>query len=139
MTAEASTAFDNGHSGCVLCGGLNPGSWALSFRERGDGGIEAEFTADTLMQGYANILHGGVIAGLMDTAMTHCLFHRRIQAVTGDLRVRFLHPVPCNQALELRAWLIFSCPPLYQLRAELHGQGSLLARAEAKFMRRERP
>lgn len=141
MTAEAAVTFDNGHSGCLLCGGLNPGSWALSFQERADGGVETQFTADRRMQGYENILHGGVIAGLMDAAMGHCLFHRRIQAVTGDFRVRFLHPVFCNQVLDLRAWLVISCPPLYQLRAEIHGpgQGLLLARAEAKFMRRGLP
>lgn len=88
------------------------------------------------MQGYDTLVHGGVIAPLLDAAMTHCLFHQSIQAVTGDLRVRFLHPVACDVPLELRARLLFACPPLYQLQAELRCDGQVLAGAEGKFMRR---
>lgn len=50
--------------------------------------------------------------------MTHYLFHHAVQAVTGDLRVRFFHPVTCNIPVEIKAWLLFSCPPLYHLQAD---------------------
>ena len=82
-------------------------------------------------------IHGGVIAALMDTAIIHWLFQHGIRAVTGDLRVRYLQPVACNIPLELIAWLVFPCPPLYHLKAELRAGGRPLARAEGKCMRRE--
>ena len=66
--------------------------------------------------------------------MTHCLFHREIRAVTGDLRVRFVHAVPCEATMEIRAWLLSSDPPLYRLKSEVKINGRLMAWAEAKFM-----
>lgn len=128
-----------GHEHCVLCGDFHPRSWRLSFTPSEDGGVWTKFVAGAELQGYDNLLHGGVIASLLDAAMTHCLFHHSIQAVTGDLRVRFFHPTACNVSLELRAWLLFSCPPLYHLRAEMRCGGQLTAKAEGKFMRREQP
>ena len=126
---------NNGHSRCLFCGHLNSRSLNLSFRPDGDGVVRTQWKADSELQGYDDILHGGVIAGLLDAAMTHCLFHQGVQAVTGDLQVRFLHPVPCEALLELRAWLVVARPPLYRVAAELVCGQDTMARAEAKFMR----
>ena len=137
MTAKLTADVQSGHAHCCLCGDFHPRSWRLSFEEMAEGGVKTKFVAGSELQGYDNVLHGGVIASLLDSAMTHCLFHQGVQAVTGDLRVRFLHPVACNVPLELRAQLLFSCPPLYHLRAEMHYGERLMAKAEGKFMRRE--
>jgi len=126
----------NGHSRCLLCGNLNPRSLNLSFQAAGDGVVTTRFKANTELQGYDNILHGGVIASLLDAAMTHCLFHRGIQVVTGDLHVRFVRPVPCNVSMEIRAWVLSSCTTLYRLRAEIILDERVMAWAEAKCMRR---
>lgn len=127
---------DNGHDHCLLCGRFHPHSWNLQFTANAEGEVSTRFVAGKDLQGYDDLVHGGVICSLLDAAMTHCLFHQSIQAVTGDLRVRFLQPVACETLLELRARLLFACPPLYQLQAELRCDGQLMARAEGKFMRR---
>lgn len=108
----------------------------LSFQTTRDGGVETRIKTHTELQGYDGILHGGVIASLLDAAMTHCLFHNMVQAVTGDLRVRFVRPIPCDACLDIRAWLLSSLPPLYRLRAEISLDERVMAWAEAKFMRR---
>ena len=77
-----------------------------------------------------------MIAALLDAAMTHCLFHRGVQAVTGDLRVRFVQPVSCDAALDIRAWLLSFTPPLYRLKAEIIHDEHVVAWSEAKFMER---
>lgn len=121
----------------MLCGPFHPGSWRLSFAQAGDGEVHTTFIAGSELQGYENILHGGVIASLLDAAMTHCLLHQGIQAVTGDLRIRYYHPVACQVPLVLRARMLFSCPPLYHLAAEIVYKDLLQAKGEGKFMRRE--
>lgn len=126
----------NGHSRCLLCGTLNPRSLNLSFQDAGDGSVMTRFKAHAELQGYDDIIHGGVIVSLMDSAMTHCLFHRGIQAVTGDLHVRFVQPVPCCASLEIYARVLSSHPPLYRLRAEIILDQRVVAWAEAKFMQR---
>jgi acyl-coenzyme A thioesterase PaaI-like protein len=126
----------NGHARCFLCGNLNPRSFKLAFRKTGDGVVQAHFKAHAGLQGYDGILHGGVIAALLDAAMTHCLFHHGVPAVTGDLHVRFVQAVPCNAFLTIRAWVLSFKPPLYRLRAEIDVAGRVMAWAEAKFMQR---
>jgi uncharacterized protein (TIGR00369 family) len=127
----------NGHSRCMLYGNLNPRSLNLSFQAAGKGGVRTRFKAHAELQGYDDILHGGVIAALLDAAMTHCLFHQGVQAVTGDLHVRFVKSVSCNASLEIQARVLTSHPPFYRLKAEIVHDERVKAWAEAKFMQRQ--
>ena len=124
------------HTRCVMCGDFNQLSLRLRFVPGEAGEVTASFQGHSLLQGYDGILHGGVISALLDSVMTHCLFHRNIEAVTGELLVRFLAPVPYDARVALRGWLVNETPPLYQLKAELARAGTVLACAEAIFMQR---
>ncbi len=127
----------NTHRYCLLCGDLNPKSLRLQFLVKEKGGVRAVFYAHQLYQGYNGMLHGGVIASLLDEAMTHCLFDRGIQAVTADLQVRYMHAVPCHQFIEVQAELIDQRSPLFRLRSELLLDECVLARGYAKFIQRK--
>lgn len=141
MTIEDPLAISakNSHARCFLCGNLNPWSLKLSFQADDDGVVKARFQSHRLLQGYDDIIHGGVIAALLDAAMTHCLFHHGIQGLTGDLHVRYVHPVSCDATLDIRARILFSMPPLYRLKAEILHENRVMAWAEAKFTQRGRP
>lgn len=120
-----------------MCGDDNPDSLGLCFHAEDADGVVAEFRAQDKLQGYEGILHGGVISALLDAAMTHCLFHSGIRAVTGDLHVRYLQPVPCNSVLKLRAKVKHARPPVYRVESEILCDRRLVARAEGTFMRYE--
>ncbi len=124
------------HDHCIMCGELNQLSLRLKFLPDGGGGVSAPFLGNSLLQGYDGILHGGVISSLLDAAMTHCLFQHKVEAVTGELLVKFVAPVPYEAALTVRGWLVGATPPLYLLRAELLCGENVMASAEAKFMQR---
>lgn len=119
-----------------MCGELNQLSLRLKFLPDEDGVVSASFQGNALLQGYDGILHGGVISSLLDSAMAHCLFHKHIEAVTGELLVKFIMPVPYDVGLTVRGWLVNATPPLYVLRAELLHAGTVMAVADAKFMQR---
>ena len=122
------------HKNCFICGNENPWSLGLKFQEMNDNWIYSEFQAHDKLQGYDGILHGGIISSLLDAAMTHCLFHRGIQAVTGELLVRFLHPTVCDSKLKVRARILFEKIPLYVVESELICEDEVMARAKAKFI-----
>ena len=126
------------HSGCLLCGERNPRSLRLRFRDEGDGVAAAKLHPGRGLQGYDGILHGGVIAALLDEAMAHCLFHRGVQGVTGDLHVRFVQPVSCAATLDVRAHVETATPPLYYLKAEILEGDRVMAWGEATFIERDR-
>ncbi len=132
--AAAALSALNRHGRCLLCGEHNPASLGLVFAAQPDRSVRARFAGRRDLQGYDGLLHGGVIAALLDAAMTHCLFHRGVRALTADLRVRYREPVPCDAEVELVAWVVVPGPPVHRLRAELRRAGRVLAWAEAKFL-----
>jgi acyl-coenzyme A thioesterase PaaI-like protein len=97
--------------------------------------VEAVFSGGDPYQGYTGILHGGVIAMLLDAAMTNCLFAHGHCGVTAELTVRFRHPVVSSEPSRLRAWMERCSPSLSVLRAELWQSGRCRATALGKFMR----
>lgn len=119
------------HASCMVCG--QKSSLGLKFSVQGDSVI-AIFQASPQWQGYSGFLHGGMISTLLDAAMTHCLFHYGIEAMTASLKVRFLQPVPCTANLEIKATLGERRRHVYLLDAELASSGRCLARAEGRFV-----
>lgn len=125
---------DRVHARCVACGSTNGHVPQLRFTAAPDGSVEALFRGGATFQSYDGILHGGVIATLLDAAMTNCLFSQGRCGVTGELTVRFRHPVVSNEPSRLRAWLERATPPLFVLRAELRQSQEIRATGIGKFM-----
>jgi uncharacterized protein (TIGR00369 family) len=122
------------HSNCVVCSPANSRSMCLEFAASDDGGVQARFDCDKAFEGYAGMLHGGVIASLLDGAMTNCMFAHGIPAITAELNVRFRNPVVSSQIATVRAWIERSSPPLHLLKAEILQDKQLKATAFGKFM-----
>jgi len=66
--------------------------------------------------------------------MANCLFEKNIEAVTAELKVRFLLPVPCNAMLNLRAWIVEETRVFFKLKAEMILADKVMARAEGIFV-----
>jgi acyl-coenzyme A thioesterase PaaI-like protein len=123
------------HRTCPVCGDHNPNGLHTAFEVRPDGAVEVEVIYGEDKEGYDGHLHGGIIASLLDGAMTNCLFSYGIPAVTGELVVRMVHPVRAGPKIVVRAWLNRRFAPLYLMNAEMRQGGSVAAKGEGKFMR----
>ncbi len=68
------------HANCVVCSPANSRSLCLEFTASDDGGVQARFDCDQTFEGYTGMLHGGVIASLLDIALSEsaagCISHR---------------------------------------------------------------
>lgn len=82
------------------------------------------------------MLHGGIIAALLDGAMTNCIFARGFVAVTAELNVRYRASVAAGEEVTIRAWLDQSHSRLHQLRSELVQDNVVKVIATAKFMQK---
>ena len=122
------------HANCVVCSSSNERGLRLEFALLADGSVQASFDCDKAFEGYANVLHGGVISSLLDGAMTSCMFAHGCPSVTAELNVRFRHPVVTGQTATVRASITRSAPPLYLMEAELLQNGQVKATATGKFM-----
>ena len=122
------------HSRCVVCGTSHPTGLRLEFAVRQDGSVEGSFLCTPNLQGYANTLHGGVVASLVDGAMTNCLFAHGIVAVTGELTVRILCPISTGSTVKIEASLERSLSPVYHLAAKLFQGETMVAKASGTFV-----
>jgi acyl-coenzyme A thioesterase PaaI-like protein len=122
------------HPACFACRPAAQGGLGLSFALQSDGSVSAGWTCPPGGESYAGIVHGGLLATALDSAMVHALFARGIVARTGELNVRFCESVRAGEPTAVTARLREARPPLFQLEAEIHQAGVLCARANGKFM-----
>ena len=121
------------HTTCCVCGQSH--GLGLRFEPAEDGAVAATFECHRRYEGYEGIIHGGVVASLLDGAMTNCLFHAGHTALTADLRVRFRHPVQVGIPATVRARITRSAGPLFYLAAEIVQEGQVKAKGVGTFFR----
>lgn len=122
------------HGSCVVCSPDCPHGLRLHVELDSAGVATGSFQCDARLQGYDGLVHGGVIAALLDGAMTNCLFLHGVTGLTAELQVRFRHPVQVGLPVQVRAWLLEQDERLHRLRAELRQSGVIMATARAAFM-----
>lgn len=135
--AALDQARESAHPQCVACGSTHGAR--LHFVALEDGTVETAFAGGELYQGYPGFLHGGVIATLLDAAMTNCLFSQGRVAMTAELAVRYHRPVAADRGCTVRARLERAWGPLYVLQAELIQDGEMRVSATGKFMEKSSP
>jgi len=89
---------------CFACAPGHPKGLRLRFRESGPDGVACEVTLGADYQGIDGIVHGGIVATMLDEAMAWCLYrHRRRVYVTATMRQRYREPVPVDTPLTVEA------------------------------------
>jgi uncharacterized protein (TIGR00369 family) len=127
------------HSKCVVCSPLNKRGFGLEFMISKHGSVQTTFSCHNAFEGYANVLHGGVISCLLDGAMTNCMFAHGYVAVTAELDVRFQHPIVTGKLATVRPWIDRSRSRLHVVKAEFIQNGQVKATAVGKFMKQPPP
>ena len=122
------------HSHCRLCGSENSKGLQLKFRMDESGDVVADFACEADYMGYPGIVHGGVIAAMIDSAMSNCLFARRMNGVTAEYTIRYHQPLRLHQSAVVRARVDKEGRRLYLLSGDVMQGGKIVAAAHAKFM-----
>lgn len=126
----------NPHENCFACGSNNGAGLRLKFREKDDDSVVGYFTADPRFEGYSSIVHGGIIATLLDSAMSHCLFKKGIMAITGRLSIRYSCPIRVGTVVKLEARIIKRSHKIFFLEGKAFVEEKRAAFAEASYMLR---
>lgn len=86
------------------------------------------------MVGYDGRMHGGLIATLLDSAMTQCLFAQGIVAVTATLDIRYRQKVELTGRYLVQARLESTGSRVYRLSAAVMQAERRMATAKAQFV-----
>ena len=131
--ANPRTPKDNGK--CFVCGEKNSQGLKLHFELSGEE-ISAPFTPDEKFQGYEGIVHGGILATVLDEAMVNLVFRLGHPAVSGELKVRFHMPAEPGFPLRVRAWIERKRGGSFSTASELKDErGNTVASATATLIR----
>jgi uncharacterized protein (TIGR00369 family) len=121
---------------CFVCGRQNPiGLKAFFYRDE-EGRVVAHFTGQEEHQGYPGVMHGGIVAALLDEVIGRVAIAQDLWAVTAKLEVRFRQPVPLGQPLTLVGELTRLRSRTLEARGEIRLEdGTVAAEAEGVYIR----
>jgi uncharacterized protein (TIGR00369 family) len=129
----------NPENPCFGCGGANSRGMQLAFeqddqRQR----IVGRFRIGAEYQGGSGFLHGGIIALLLDEAMSKAArFHaeKSLHAVTADLRVEYKRPIRVDMDIVVEGFVARRDGRQLYHEGEIRNEaGELLARGEGRFV-----
>ena len=119
---------------CFACGKGNPIGLKLDFRFEGEEYV-TEFEVRPEYQGWAGIVHGGLLATVLDETMARLLWEKKLNAITGRLNVRYHERLTVGESVTVRARITKQRPPLVETSAEaLKPDGTVAAEATAVSM-----
>ena len=85
---------------CFGCGPLNEDGLQLTFVPEGEASA-TEFEVPARYQSWKGVVHGGMVALLLDEAVGWAAWHRGHPGVTGKLEVRYRLPLRIGERIRL--------------------------------------
>ena len=119
---------------CFVCGVSNPIGLNLSFYLTGPGEVTAEYTVPYDYEGYPGVVHGGIVAAMLDEVCgrAHMSGNPPRFMYTARLEVRYRKNVPIGQPLRVVGRVEKSKNRSATSKAVIYGpDGTALAEAEA--------
>lgn len=120
---------------CFACGPENPIGLRLRF-SYGQGEAWAEWTPRPEFQGYRGVLHGGIVATLLDEALAHAVGSLGVWGATVSLEVRFRRAVPVDRPVRVHGRVVDRVPRGFRAEAILQdAEGTVLATARGVLLK----
>ncbi len=122
---------------CFVCGEKNPQGLKLDLRmdsERRQ--AEAEVTFPEHLQGWENVVHGGMLATVLDEAMIYAARAAGLTCITGEVTVRFVRPARTGVPLTLKGRFLEDRGRIVLAESEIRDpEGVILAWATGKLFK----
>ncbi|UCH59991.1 MAG: PaaI family thioesterase [Anaerolineales bacterium] len=119
---------------CFVCGVANPVGLQLRFYSHGAEQVEAEYIVPEHYQGYPGLVHGGIVAAMLDEICARALMTGENPRFmfTARLELRYRKNVPVGQPLRLLGRALKNKVHAATSHGAIYNaEGELLAEAEA--------
>jgi acyl-coenzyme A thioesterase PaaI-like protein len=87
---------------CFVCGAKNTTGLRLKFHREGEQ-VVADFLPDASFEGFPGVVHGGILASLLDETLARTALLYQQWVMTGRLEIRFRRPALVGQLLRVTA------------------------------------
>ncbi len=120
---------------CFVCGKDNPFGLRLDFMLDGKK-LKSEVILDDKFQGFQGIIHGGIIAALLDEMMGNLAFKLGINAVTANININLRKPAQPNEKYFLLGEIVSEEGKKVHAKSELKdSEGNIVADASGLLIR----
>lgn len=135
-TASSSNVLGRALNHCFGCGEANAHGLHLKFAlDAAAGTATAQFKLTRRFEGPPGHIHGGIIATLLDEAMGKVNKLNDVVALTRQMEVEYLRPVPLRQPLVVVGTAVGIDGRKHTNRAEIRdAEGQVLARSTGLFI-----
>ena len=118
---------------CLVCGSQNPIGLKLDFRLEGDQ-LKADWKSDKRFQGYADVVHGGILSAVLDETMVNLPWYKTGKPViSAELNVRCRNPAKVGETISFSSWMDEPRRSMVLTHGKAVGEdGRLLAESTAK-------
>jgi len=124
-------------AGCLVCGRQNPIGLHLRLHvDESTGVVETRFTPAAEHIGFEGIIHGGILATVLDEAMVWAAtWSGRRFCVCGEMTIRFRRAAEVAMPLMIRASVASTRGRMIQTNGEITDQaGEMIAMADGKYL-----
>lgn len=119
---------------CFVCGMRNQDGLQISWEIAGHI-TTAQFTPPKKYQGWKGLVHGGILATVLDEAMTRLASLVHGPAVTAEITIRYKAPAAIDELLYVRGEIVQDSKKIIEAKATIHNQtGTLIAQASSKVI-----
>jgi uncharacterized protein (TIGR00369 family) len=120
---------------CFGCGPANPIGLHLEFLLAEDGTVVCLATIPDTFEGPRSYVHGGVIATLLDEAMSKAVRASGVTAMTRQMEIEYLRPVPSGAPVRIEGRVLRREGRKHWTAAKImNSGGSTLAEARGLFI-----
>ena len=122
------------YNNCFVCGPDNPTGLNLKFLFDGKT-ARTDYTPTNSHEGYKGILHGGIIATILDEVMIKAALAQDIMCVTAQMDIRFKAPAYLGKTISFTAEVTEIKGRIITTSGRaLSADGKILAEATGKYM-----
>ncbi len=121
---------------CFVCGKKNTAGLHADFEvEVADRSIRGTFRPRPEHVGWQNIVHGGIIASLLDEAMVKLAAHLGMPAVSAEMTIRYKAPAAPGDEIVVRSRIVDSRNRLILVEASAGRGTTVIAEAKGKLLK----
>jgi len=121
---------------CYVCGKDNPAGLQAGFEvDKNARTITGRFTPRQEHEGWQGIVHGGIVATLLDEAMVKLAAHLGIPAVSAEITVKFRAPAAPGEELVISGRIVKEANRLIEAEATVSKGLIVVAEAKGKLLK----
>ncbi|MEN2985940.1 MAG: PaaI family thioesterase [Thermodesulfovibrionaceae bacterium] len=122
---------------CFVCGRENPKGLKAEFNSA-EGRAYCEISIEKDYEGYSGIIHGGIVAALLDEACVYAGNSLGFHTVTAEIKIRFKKPVKPYEKILIHAEAKPVKSKLIEARATAYNSEEVVAEAASKLIIKEK-